>query len=417
MGLIGVAALVVAMWGGGVQAEPPADRLYGRVVTAGGDVFEGFLRWDLNEGSWADLLDGSKEMPWENARDAERLQGRDDARERERSIRVLGLRISWSDDWDRFPTSATSGVRFGHLRSLAVLDDDRALLTLKSGEEVELEGGSTDLGDELRGLVVADTRYGDVELRWRDLDVVEFMAAPPGVGAPPGQRLYGTLRIRDGREFTGYVSWDVDEILTSDVLDGEERGRDRKIPFGRIAAIERAGSTGARVILLSGEELLLTDSNDVDSGNRGIAISDPYLGQVQVEWADFEEITFLPAPAREGGYDAFDGGRPLFGTVETQDGEEYSGYIRWDNDEASTWEILDGRDGDVDFDVEFGQVRSIRRAGSWGSEVTLLDGRILQLEGSNDVDEDNKGIFVTFDDGETVMIPWRDFREARFDAS
>jgi hypothetical protein len=414
MGLINVAALVVMTLGAGVQADPPGDRLYGRVVTAGGDVLEGFLRWDRNEGSWADLLNGSKEMPWDNARDAERLQGSDDRRDRERSIRVLGLRISWNDDEAPYPTSASSGIRFGHLRSLAVLDDDRALLTLKSGEEVEMEGGSTDLGDEHRGLVVDDALRGEVELRWRDLDVVEFMAVPRGAEAPRAQRLYGTLRVRGGEEFTGYVSWDVDEILTSDVLDGEERGRDRKIPFDRIAAIERSGSSGARVILQNGEEVLLRNSNDVDSSNRGIAVSDPSLGQVQVRWGAFEEITFHAAPVAEGGYDAFDGGRPLFGTVETRDGEEFSGYIRWDNDEAYTWEILDGRDGDVDFDVEFGQLRSIRRAGSWGSEVTLLDGRTLELEGSNDVDEDNKGIFIILDDGETVLIPWRDFVEARF---
>ncbi|HKJ01033.1 MAG TPA: hypothetical protein VJ997_01225 [Longimicrobiales bacterium] len=416
MGLIKVAALVVMTLGAGGQADAPVDRLYGRVVTAGGDVFEGFLRWDRNEGSWADLLDGSKEMPWQNARDAERLEGRDDRRGRERSIRVLGLRISWNDDEDRYPSSASSGIRFGHLRSLAVLDDDRALLTLKSGEEIELEGGSTDLGDELRGLVVEDAQRGEVELRWRDLDVVDFMAAPRGVEAPRARRLYGTLRVRSGAEFTGYVSWDVDEILTSDILDGEDRGRDRKIPFDRIAAIERAGSSGARVILANGEELELRGSNDVDSGNRGIAVSDPGLGQVEVGWDDFEEVTFQAAPPGEGAYDAFDGGHPLFGAVRTRDGEEYSGYIRWDNDEAYSWEILDGRDGDVDFDVEFGQVDSIRRAGSRGADVTLRDGRTLHLEGSNDVDEDNKGIFLTLDDGETVLVPWRDFAEAWFEA-
>lgn len=414
MGLIKIAAVVVMTMGAGTRIDPPADRLYGRVVTAGGDVFEGFLRWDQNEGSWADLLNGSKEMPWQNASDAKRLEGRYE-RPRERSIRVLGLRVSWSDDEDRYPTSATSGVRFGHLRSLAVLDDDRALLTLKSGEQVELGGGSTDLGEELRGLLVDDPQRGQVELRWRDLDVVEFMAAPRGVDAPAGQRLYGTLRVRGGQEFTGYIAWDVDEILTSDVLDGEERGRSRKIPFGRIAAIERAGSSGARVVLENGEEVMLRDSNDVDHSNRGIAVSDPALGQVQVGWDDFEGVSFRAPPRNGGAYDDFDGGRPLFGTVTTGDGQEYVGYLRWDNDEAYTWEILDGRDGDVDFDVEMGNVRSIRRAGSWGAEVTLRDGRTLQLEGSNDVDEGNKGIYVTFDDGETALIPWRDFDEVRFE--
>lgn len=415
MGLVKIAALVVMTLGAGARIDPPADRLYGRVVTAGGDVFEGFLRWDQNEGGWADLLNGSKEMPWENARDARRL-GNEEREGRERSIRVLGLRISWSDDDDGYPTSSTSGIRFGHLRSLAVLDDDRALLTLKSGEEIEMEGGSTDLGEELRGLVVDDPDQGRVELLWRDLDVVEFMAAPQGADAPAGQRLYGTLRVRGGGEYTGFVAWDVDEILTSDVLDGREGGRKHEIPFGRIAAIERAGSSGARVILRNGEEVLLRDSNDVDSGNRGIAVSDPALGQVQVGWGDFEEVTFhAPPPTEAGGYDAFDGGRPLFGTVEDRDGREYVGYIRWDNDEAYTWEILDGKDGDVDFDVELGNVRSIRRAGSWGADVTLLDGRTLELEGSNDVDDGNKGIFITFDDGDTVQIPWRDFAEVRFE--
>jgi hypothetical protein len=297
-----------------------------------------------------------------------------------------------------------------------VLGDDRALLTLKSGEEIELEGGSTDLGDDLRGLVVDDARRGSVELRWRDLDVVDFMPAPPGAAAPAAQRLYGTLRVRGGDEFTGYIAWDVDEILTSDILDGDERGRDRKIPFANIAAIERSGSSGARVILRNGEEVVLRGSNDVNSQNRGIAVSDPGLGQVQVGWDAFDEVTFHDAPAHAGAYDTFDGGHPLFGTVETRDGESFTGYVRWDNDEAYTWEILDGEDGDVDFDVEFGQVSTIRRVGSWGADVTLLDGRTFQLDGSNDVDEGNKGVFITFDDGETVMIPWRDFSQVRFDA-
>ena len=81
--------------------------------------------------------------------------------------------------------------------------------------------------------------------------------------------------------------------------------------------------------------------------------------------------------------------------------------VTWENDEAWSWEILDGQAGDVDLDVEFGQLRSIRRLGSWGSEVTLLDGRTFEMEGSNDVADGNKGLYVTLDDGETVLVPWR----------
>ncbi len=399
------------------EAPPPDDRMYGRVVTAGGDVFEGYLRWDRNEGSWGDLLSGSKEMPWQNARDAERFDrdGRRD-RARRRSVSVLGLRISWTDDdGDDFPRTATSGIRFGHVRALEVRGENRALLTLKSGEELELKNGSTDLGNDLRGLLVADPERGEVTLRWRDLDRVEFMAAPAGMPEPAARRLYGTLRTRGGESFDGFIAWDVDEILTTDVLDGEERGRDRKIPFGSIASIERSGSSGAYVVLRNGEEFELRDSNDVDDSNRGISVSDPGLGQVTVEWDEFEDVSFRDAPAGMGSYADFDGGRALYGTVETESGDLVTGWIRWDNDEEFTWEILDGEDRDVEYDVEFGLIRSITKRGSWGSEVQLLDGRVLQLEGSNDVDEDNKGIYVTSEDGETVRIDWWDFREVEFD--
>ena len=36
-------------------------RLYGRVVTRRGDEHVGFIRWDRNEGSWADFLDADKD--------------------------------------------------------------------------------------------------------------------------------------------------------------------------------------------------------------------------------------------------------------------------------------------------------------------------------------------------------------------
>jgi len=408
----------IALWaflalGLGAQDPSGDDRLYGRVVTAGGRVYEGFIRWDKNEGTWADLLDGSKEIPWQYRRDAERLDGRSGRERRERRIDFLGFHISWTEGEDNPPTTATSGIRFGHIRSLAVAGDDRALLTLKSGEEVELEGGSTDLGDGLRGLVVEDAERGQVELRWRDLDVVEFMA-PPATSTAPARRLYGTLRTREGDEFTGFVAWDTDEILTSDVLDGLERRRDREIPFGEIAAIERESASSARVILAGGEEMVLRGTNDVDESNRGISVSDPGLGQVTVSWDEFDEVAFHDAPGGAG-YDAFDGGHPLYGVVETVDGDLVEGAIRWDNDEAWSWEILNGRLGDVDMDVELGQVDTIRRLNEWGAEVTLLDGRAFELEGSNDVDENNKGIYVLLSDGETVLVPWLDVLEVRFE--
>jgi hypothetical protein len=390
------------------------DRIWGRVETAAGRVYEGFIRWDRNEGSWVDLLDGSKEMSGEAEELWKALSDRDERRG-DRVIELFGVRISW-DDRD-FPGSADSGIRFGHIQRLKVLDDDRVELVLKSGGWVKLEGGSTDLGHELRELLVEDPNEGMVALEWHDLDEIRFGPAP-ATPKPTGTRLYGTVQDRWGDRYTGYISWDLDEILTTDTLDGEENGRDREIPFGRIHAIEKDLGR-SRVFLTDGGEMVLSGSNDVDDGHRGVQISDPGLGMVEVAWDEFAFIRFHE-PEVDVGCDAFDGGHRLQGTVTTREGEAFTGWILWDADEAYSWEILNGEDRHIVYKVEFGNIATIERDSSRSAQVTLLDGRVLQLEDSNDVNDENKGIFIQVDeegggdDGGWIMVGWDDFQQIRF---
>lgn len=390
------------------ERGPAGDRIWARITTAGGGVVEGFVRWDRNEGSWADLLDGYRELPEEYRLEAQRLG----AAERERSVEVFGVRVTWEEE-PEWPGTAESGVRFGHVRRLTVVGEDRALLELRSGERVELSGGSTDLGPELRGVEVDDGRGGRVELTWSDLDTVEFGPAPPG-RRPSAERLHGTVEDRRGHRYTGYLAWDLDEILTSDVLDGEEEGERRRIPFGDVAAVEPDGSRGSRVTLRDGRVIVLRGSDDVAGGNRGIQVADPALGQARVPWNAVRSVRFHP-PERPATWSDFDGGLRLRGVVRTEEGTETAGTLRWDNDESWSWEILDGRRGDVDLDIELGRVARIEKRSPEGARVTLRDGRTLELEGSNDVNRDNKGIFVTPAGGETVMVSWRSLGEVVFD--
>ncbi len=355
------------------RPEGPAfdGRLYGNVVTRSGEEFEGYIRWDRNEGSWADLLD----VDWKGRR------------------------------------STLSGIRFGHIRRIDVLNSREALFTLKSGQQQEFGSRRTDLGRGLRALVVDDPRQGVAELKWRDLEAVEFMAAPDGI-IPFGERLYGTLVTRAGLEFTGYVTWDIDEILTTDILDGEDQdGVDREIAFGDIISIRRESSRAARVVVESGEEMVLSGTNDVGRTNRGISVSDPTLGQVKVGWKDFSEVHFRKAPVQTA-YEEFDGGRLIRGTVVTESGEELTGDIRWDNDEEYTWEMLDGDYKGIDFTIEFSQIASIAKRG-YSAAVELVDGRTFQLSGTNDVNPGNRGITIRSEDGSTHRVEWDDFRELR----
>ena len=417
--LLCVAVLAGCVWATPARAQD-GDRIWGRLDTTSGDVYEGFIRWDRNEGSWVDVLDGSKEIPdavylaWLEAKGADGPPLR--------HIDLQGFRISWREADPDFALTSASGIRFGHLRSLRVVEGDRVELTLRSGEVVELDGRSRNLGRSNRGLVVDVPRRAEVELDWSDLERIVFSAVPSGVRAR-AHRLYGTVQDVQGNRFTGYVSWDLDEILESDTLEGEETegGRDREIRFGEIASIARV-ERGARVVLVDGDQFDLTGERDVDRRNRGIQISDPGLGTVEVEWSEFEILRFHAANAVVR-YDAFDGGHPLVGTVVTQSGEEIDGMIRWDADETGSWEFLNGRADDVTFTIEFSKVSRIVRGEVFGAAVTLLDGRTFQLDDSNDVDWDNKGILIALDaasggggpdEPDQRLVPWDEFKEARF---
>jgi hypothetical protein len=489
-----------------------SNRLYGTVVTVRGREYEGYIRWDKNEGSWADLLDANKtgaaeygrqvrvrrapraratvvrierdrarierevaraerevaraerdraRVERELERDSDQIADRaEELAERIRSgftfqfgsdedgrvevrdddgffvvstsgegvavvnaamavaprvvvstVRGLSPRV-YSQNVAFFGGSSQSGIRFGHVRSIRALDSHSALFTLKSGQQVELSGNASDLGSGVRAIIVEQSNGRQVELNWSDLDVVNFYPAPE-TARPQNFRMYGTMMTRSGVEFTGYVTWDVDEIYSDDILDGEERGHEQEIPFGDIERIERYSSRSAFVTLKNGEEMVLDGSNDVNSSNSGISVSDPLLGQVKVGWDEFESVRFHEAKTSTG-YSSFDGGQEIYGTVVTEDGGEYSGTLIWDQDEAHTWEMLNGSQDGVEFHIEFSKIASIAPMGAHDSVVTLKDGRTFEIGGSNDVDSGNRGISVQGDGNDARLISWDEVREVRF---
>ena len=184
-------SLLLVMWLAVPVRSQDGHRIWGEVHTTTGDVHEGFIRWDRNEGSWVDILDGSKEIPEENY--FAWLESIGDDGPPVRTIDVTGYRISWQEDDPDFPFAAASGMRFGHLASLRVVGRDRVELTLRSGELVELEGGSTDMGPSMRELVVDIPGRRTVDLDWSELDRAVFSAAPSGARASAG-RLYRKCR-------------------------------------------------------------------------------------------------------------------------------------------------------------------------------------------------------------------------------
>lgn len=398
-------------------------RIWATVSLTDGEAYEGYVRWDRNEGSWVDVLDGWKEIPddvytvWRDLWHA--------GEGPTRTVELKGYRITWDEEDPDFPRQSQTGVRFGHVASLRPLDAVRTEMTLKSGRTLVLESRSSDLGWGMRDLTIRD-RSGDVtDVSWGEVSTIRFGPVPGGVAAE-GRRLYGRVRDRSGEEVRGFLAWDLDEILTTDVLDGYEDGRDREVPFSEIASIERYLG-GANVTLRGGETIYLRGTNDVGRGHRGVQISVPDLGGVELEWDELDRVSFeSPPPGLE--YAAFDGGGPLRGTLRTQSGEEISGLIRWNGDVEESWEFLEGsRDAWV-YRIEFGFVRSIQRGEVDGALVVLRDGQELELDGRSDVNWDNRGVFVKPDPrtdsasaegapaGEPAwrLITWDEFDHVRF---
>ena len=61
-----------------------------------------------------------------------------------------------------------------------------------------------------------------------------------------------------------------------------------------------------------------------------------------------------------------------------------------------------------------GLIESIEKKSRRTALVTVKDGRTFRLRGSNDVDQDNKGIFITLANGDVEVVEWEEFDRVEF---
>ena len=389
----------IALAAGGTDTQ---GFIYGKVTMRSDTVYEGVLRWNGDEEAfWGDLFNGSKEeRPY-----LDEIPDRARRRDRRDGIRVLGIRIG------SYASSGRSFVaRFG---DIAKIETDRgdAILTMKDGEEIEIDGsGTNDIGSRID---VWDNEVGQVKLDWDRIDVIEFMPTPAGIKVP-GTRLHGKVETEEG-VFEGFIQWDKEECLSIDELDGDSRDGGMSIEMGKIKSIERRSSRSSDVTLWNGRTFELRGSNDVNSENRGIYVEDPRYGRVLVEWDAFESVHFSEAGPSGPAYEDFQPGWPLRGTVTESGGKTHSGRIVYDIDEEYSWEMLNGDQRDLEFNIPFALVKSIKPRGSDSSRVTLKGDVEVVLDDVADVSDSNAGLLVIDADGDSEYIAWDDIERIDFD--
>lgn len=391
-----LAALAVAILAAPAEVAASQDvrgYLYGTIETTSGNSYTGLLRWGREEAFWDDHFNASKQD--------EPATGRlpRGYKRSPRKVEVFGLEVS--GPWERAWSQRQLIVRFGDLAEIRPRGDDRAELVLRNGDTMRIDGGSNDLGGKI---TVWDAGVGKIDVDWDRIRSIKF-SATPSTARPEGQRLSARVRTLVG-EFSGYLQWDKEEALTVDELDGEADDGDVSLPMGRIRSIERRSRRSSRVELVDGRVLELSGTNDVDSSIRGIVVEDARFGRIELPWDVFERADIEIAKDSGRGYDDYPALGEMRAKVTLRDGKTRTGKIAYDLDETYLWEMLNGNQEDVDYDIPFARVKQIRPLGR-RSEVVLDNGQKLRLEGQTDVGDDHAGI-AFLDGGDDDYVPWED---------
>ena len=177
--------------------------------------------------------------------------------------------------------------------------------------------------------------------------------------------------------------------------------------FGHIKSIEIGRRDRVEVELKDGTVIHLEGgSNDIETY---VQVNDEESGHIKIDWDDLTKVEFFGAPSSMTSYY----GAPLYGTVQLESGEEFTGFVQWDHDERLANDKLDGDTKDGDMEIKFGNIAKIEKA-SRGAEITLHSGRNFRLKGSNDVNSDNRGIIVNMPGKGRVDISWDEFDNVTF---
>lgn len=398
------------------QAQHKNVFIYGEVETVDGDKYEGYLRWGSDEVYWVELLNAQKTsndfLKFLSNQEVEDLANQ--SSENSWLGIDLGILSIWEDKLSR--TNHSFDTRFGDIKSIEPISKSKARITVKNGVilEVTNEGGYyTDIGGSVK---VMDNELGEVNIKWSRIEKITFMSARDNdLTQPFGQPIYGKVDAGRKGTFTGLIQWDEDERFQKEILDGKDRGDDRKIPFKSIRNIEKERN-GVIVTLKSDRNIRLTDSNDVNNGNRGVIVFDPEIGRIDIPWRDFINLEIIDEDSNGMSYTDFPVSEGLRGRVITIEGDEYEGLLVYDLDEAWEFEILDGKDDNVEFNIPFRNVESIIPKNYNYSMVTLKNGTRLLIGDERDVTEDNDGLLIfTSKNDEPVYVKWSKIDEIIFD--
>lgn len=366
------------------QDDDRSMLMYGTIETID-NTYKGYLRWGKEEVFWFDFFNASK---INNDYYRKNINEKEDRKS-------AWYEIDWSISsiWEdkRSGISHEFSCQFGNIKELIITGSERARVLLKNGVEIGVNGsGYNDMGGSIS---IIDEEIGKVNVRWSKINKIVFESGSKSNGKTHGNALFGTVNTYRKGSFTGFVQWDLDERVSTDLLDGDNNDGDVSIAFGKITSIDKYRN-GSKVKLKSGREFYLTGSNDVNSENRGIIVIMEDIGEVKIPWNSFESVTFSNPEKKMFSYDDFKAPSGIEGAVYLHDNKSISGKIIYDIDEVWEFETLEGDDDDIAYRIPFRNIKNIEPKNYAYSLVTLKNNNKLLLGGGRDVSDKNDGMLV-----------------------
>lgn len=397
--------------------------IYGKVTTSDKKVYEGPIRWGNEEVYWVDVFNASKEentnLRYLSKEQKEKLD--------ERGMGTVGwsrhvvnnspLRHFGISKANCCETSSYSNdythqfsCQFGEIKSIKPRSSHGVEVELQGGLVFKVDGqGYNDIGANLK---VLDKEIGEIEINWSRVDLVEFKSTPSKLAKKFGEPLYGTVQTYGG-SFTGYIQWDHDERLTADKLDGNMEDGKVSVAFENIKSIERF-SGRSKVILKSGREMEMSSSNDVNSENRGIIITDESGTLIDVPWSEFKKLTLAESNGKGlKKYEDFKTQKEISATV-SANGKSLTGKTVIDLDEEYEFELFQGKDGDIEYSIPMRNIKKIEVKSPKSVEVSLKNGKSISLKESQDAGERNQGVLIFPSKNEPAYFPWAEVSNIQF---
>ncbi len=226
--------------------------IFAKVLTTGG-TFEGFITWDEDERLEYDIISGRKD----------------------------GVKYDYA---------------FKDISELTVHSNGSLIKFMRdsTSENSLFLNKHDDVSQGNHGITIHHLSFGKLKINWENFISARFYVP---LTSPKAYREFkvpklikGTVLTKSGASYEGQIIYDLDEIYDLEMLNGKNNEFEYFIPFKKIDKIIPQNDRFSLVLLKDGQQFVLGENSDVDSGNHGLVMK---LEEGEAEFIEWNDINMI----------------------------------------------------------------------------------------------------------------------------